>query len=90
MELKDVENLAELARLDLSAGEKEKMLQDFDSILKYVNEIEGVSVSQTKTDHRLHNIWREDEPETRDFDRDLIISQFPEEYDGFLKVKKIL
>jgi hypothetical protein len=41
-----------------------------------------------------YNVWREDLPaqagEIRDFSRELIIGQFPNAQDGFLKVKKIL
>ena len=89
MEIKDVENLAELARIDLTLPEKEGLLKDFDSILAYVGQIEKLSVDVTP-EYRLKNIWREDAEELRDFSKELIIKQFPDSQDGFLKVKKIL
>jgi Asp-tRNA(Asn)/Glu-tRNA(Gln) amidotransferase C subunit len=38
----------------------------------------------------LHNVWREDNEEPREFSKELIIGQFPDAMEGFLKVKKIL
>ena len=90
MDIKDVENLAELARLELSMEEKEAMLKDMDSILDYVKQIEKVEVGDTAPVYNLKNVWREDKTETREFSSELITEQFPDSKDGFLKVKKIL
>jgi len=90
MDIKDVENLAELARLDLSHTEKEEILHDMDGILAYVKQIEEVEVEDIKSDPELKNVWREDAEETRAFSPELIVEQFPDSKDGFLKVKKIL
>ncbi|OGI60413.1 hypothetical protein A2641_00075 [Candidatus Nomurabacteria bacterium RIFCSPHIGHO2_01_FULL_37_25] len=98
MNIKDVENLANLARIELGEDEKKEILSDMESILEYVKQIEKVEVparqlaggDDTKNEHDLINVWREDKPVQRDFSRDLIISQFPDSKDGFLKVKKIL
>jgi aspartyl-tRNA(Asn)/glutamyl-tRNA(Gln) amidotransferase subunit C len=90
MQIKDIENLAELAKIELNQTEKENLLKDMDSILDYVKQIESVQVSDIKLDYPNKNVWREDEPEARVFSHDLIISQFPDRHDGFVKVKKIL
>jgi len=90
MDIKDVENLAKLARIDLNKEEKEKILSDIGGILQYVRQIEEVKVDDVKTDQVLHNVWREDEIIKRDFDKNIITDQFPDSQDGFLKVKKIL
>jgi aspartyl-tRNA(Asn)/glutamyl-tRNA(Gln) amidotransferase subunit C len=90
MNIKDVENLAELARLELSIEEKEAMLKDMDSILDYVKQVEKVEVSETNPIYNLKNVWREDKMEPREFSRELIVEQFPDSKGGFLKVKKIL
>ncbi len=90
MEIKDVENLAELARIELTADEKKEILSDMKGILEYVKQIEGVKVNDVKTEYSLTNAWREDKAEPRSFSRDLLIGQFPDAQDGFLKVKKIL
>lgn len=90
MNIKDVENLAELARIELTQEEKQSYLEDFDSILGYVKQIQEIEAIDIKKENKLHNIWREDELVPREFSKKLIVEQFPEEQDGFLKVKKIL
>ena len=90
MEIKDVENLAELARIELSNEEKQPFLKDFDSILGYVKQIESTEGVEVETEYKLKNVWREDEVVSRGFSHELIIKQFPDSKDEFLKVKKIL
>lgn len=90
MNIKDVENLAGLARIDLSEDEKKELLSDMKGILEYVKQIEAVKVEEIKLEFKVYNIWREDEIISREFSRELIIKQFPDSQDGFLKVKKIL
>ena len=100
MDIKDVENLARLARIDLTDEEKQAMLKDMKSILDYVDQIEKVKLPDTRSEHDLRNIWRVDEALPREFDRELIVGQFPDSKparpdgrsggDGYLKVKKIL
>lgn len=96
MEIKDIEKLAELAKIELNSDEKEKLLKDMDGILDYVKQIKEVEVEDMEPEYEHRNIWREDlsvgEGEKIDsiFSRDLIISQFPDSQDGFVKVKKIL
>ena len=95
MQIKDVENLARLARIELDEAEKEGLLKDFESILGYVQQIEEVELPKENTvsvgqTEGLYNAWREDEETPREFSRELITGQFPDSQDGFLKVKKIL
>lgn len=90
MNIKDVENLAELAKLELSQEEKESLLHDMEGILGYVKQIEEVEVGDVKVHDAHYNVWREDKTEQGEFSKDLIAEQFPDSQDGFLKVKKIL
>ena len=90
MDIKDVENLAELARIELSMDEKKAILKDMEGILDYVKVIESVEVEDIVPEYDLKNVWREDENRSVSFSRDFIIKQFPDSQDGFLKVKKIL
>ena len=90
MDIKDVENLAELARIELLEDEKKGLLSDMKGILEYVKQIEEVKVLDIKSSYELHNVWREDEIVLREFSKDIITAQFPDFQDGFLKVKKIL
>ena len=90
MDIKDVENLAELAKIDLNEEEKKQILKDMDGILKYVKTIEKVKVEETNSKFDVYNVWREDKVEPQEFYKDSIIKQFPDSRDNFLKVKKIL
>lgn len=90
MEIKDVEKLAELARLELADDEKSTLLKDLDGVISYVKTIEEAQIDDIELELDNYNVWREDENKDQDFSVDLIIGQFPEEHDGFLKVKKIL
>ncbi|MEK7564448.1 MAG: Asp-tRNA(Asn)/Glu-tRNA(Gln) amidotransferase subunit GatC [Patescibacteria group bacterium] len=90
MELKDVENLANLARIELDEEEKKSLLTDMQGILEYVKQIESVEVEDIEPDYKVHNVWREDTLEPRNFSKELILEQFPDTQDNFLKVKKIL
>ena len=90
MNIRDVENLAKLARIELTEEEKSELLSDMDSILEYVKQVEKMKVENTKPELTTYNVWREDQIEPREFSRELITGQFPDSKDGFLKVKKIL
>lgn len=90
MNIGDVENLAELAKLELSSEEKEVMLSDMEGILGYVKQIESVDAGDIQTEYTTYNVWREDEEDSREFSKEIITKQFPDAQDGFLKVKKIL
>ena len=90
MNIKDVENLAELAKLELSEDEKKSLLKDMEGILGYVKQIESVKIRDVQEEYRLYNVWREDTKEKCEFSLELIEKQFPDSQDGFLKVKKIL
>ena len=90
MEIKGVENLAELARIELSENEKKTLLADMESILGYVRQVEAVEVGDTEQAYNLSNVWRGDVLEPREFDKASIREQFPASQDGFLKVKKFL
>ncbi|MDD5721525.1 MAG: Asp-tRNA(Asn)/Glu-tRNA(Gln) amidotransferase subunit GatC [Candidatus Pacebacteria bacterium] len=90
MNIKDVENLASLARIELSEEEKKNLLSDMESILGYVKQIEELKVEDVELEYKVHNVWREDEIIPREFSKELITNQFPDKQDAFLKVKKIL
>ena len=90
MEIKDIEKLAELAKIELTDMEKQALLKDLDGILDYVKQIESVEVKDVDVEYPNKNVWREDKIEPREFSREEIINQFPDSQDGFVKVKKIL
>jgi aspartyl-tRNA(Asn)/glutamyl-tRNA(Gln) amidotransferase subunit C len=98
MDIKDVENLASLARIELTEDEKNDLLSDMESILGYIKQIErpAADVDDFEANQNVTNVWREDvlvdenSSQASKFSKELIIGQFPDKQDGFLKVKKIL
>jgi len=90
MDIKDVENLANMVRIELGEDEKKELLSDMKNILGYVKQIEEVKIEDINPELKTYNVWREDEIIPREFSRELIADQFPNAQDGFLKVKKIL
>lgn len=92
MEIKEIENLAKLCRIELSDGEKEELLGEMDSILDFVNQIQKVKIEdKKKTIGKLRNIIRNDEnPHQSGQYTDDILAMAPKTEKGYFKVKKIL
>lgn len=90
MEIKDVTNLSELAKIELSDTEKEKILHDMEGILTYVKQIEEVEVENYEENFINKNVFREDKILENYPDKNMIKNQFPDRYESFVKVKKIL
>ncbi len=73
-----MENLAQLARIELNENEKKDLLSEMEGILSYVKQIEKVKVDDMKNDENNVNIWREDILEPREFSRESMVEQFPD------------
>ena len=89
---KDIDNLAQLARLDIPADEKETLRKEVDSILGYVSDIQKLSGGEVKKKAgEVRNVLREDENPhlPGEFSEDLL-AEVPHRQDNFVKVKKIL
>ncbi|OGD67186.1 hypothetical protein A2442_02220 [Candidatus Campbellbacteria bacterium RIFOXYC2_FULL_35_25] len=92
MEIKDIEKLAELARIEMSQQEKEKILGEMDSILGFIDQIQGAKVDiNGREAGEVRNIMREDgDPhESGKYTKD-ILKGAPKTRDGYVEVKKIL
>lgn len=90
----DVKKLANLARLDLTDPEIEKLRGEIDSIVAYIDTIQKVPLPEgiAASPHLdLQNVMRTDgDPhETGLYTKD-IVDQFPDKQGNALKVKKIL
>ncbi len=93
LEIKDIEKLGKLARIELSDAEKAKFLKEIDPILGYVTQVNAV-VSSIGTDKKVpehHNITRLDTGVTdTGSNTDVVVKNFPQKESNYLKVKKIL
>ena len=89
---KDIEKLANLARLDIPDSEKESLRKEVDSILGYVGEIQKLAGSEVKKEAgEVRNVLRADgNPHlTGEFTEELI-EEAPRRQDNYVKVKHIL
>ena len=89
---KDIDNLAQLARLYIPSDEKETLRKEVDSILGYVSDIQKLSGGEIKKEAgEIRNVLREDvNPHLPgEFSEDLL-AEAPRRQENFIKVKKIL
>ena len=90
--IKDVEYLANLAKLELSDEEKKRFQLELSNIIKYIdqlNELNTKNVPITSHVTRLQNVFREDEV-LPSLSPDQALANAPEKKDGFFKVPRVI
>ncbi|OGD68690.1 hypothetical protein A2996_02990 [Candidatus Campbellbacteria bacterium RIFCSPLOWO2_01_FULL_34_15] len=92
MDIKDIEKLALLARIELSEEEKQKMVKEMDSILVFIDQIQKADVNITEREAgEVRNIMREDgEPHESGIYTEDILKEAPKTRGDYVEVKKIL
>lgn len=93
LEIKDIEHLAKLARIELTEDEKVKYLKDISAILGYVDQIQEIvsKSGEKRIVGDLRNVIRTDEVlNTPNSNTESIVAEFPKKEGDRLKVKKIL
>jgi aspartyl-tRNA(Asn)/glutamyl-tRNA(Gln) amidotransferase subunit C len=88
----DVDYVAGLAQLELDDTTKQRMVQDLDKILGYMdklNELDTASVEPMMHAMEMTNVFREDVVEDS-LPRDIALSQAPSHDDEYFLVPKIL
>ena len=89
---KDVEHIAELARLRFDESELENFTQELNQILTYVeklNELDTERVEPLSHPIEGYNIFREDKTVTS-IPREEALKNAPESNDEFFKVPKVI
>ena len=88
--VKDVEHVAKLARLELTEDEKVLYTKQLGDVLKYVdqNEVDTSDVKPMTQVIDFVNVMREDVPH-QEISKEALMSNAPEEENGFFKVPKI-
>ena len=87
----DIQNLADLARIEVTPEEAEKLTSEVDSILDYVGQIKDISGDIQGEVPKLRNIMREDiVTNERGGYTEKLLSNAPAREKNYLKVKKIL
>jgi aspartyl-tRNA(Asn)/glutamyl-tRNA(Gln) amidotransferase subunit C len=88
----DVEHVAELARLELTAAEKEQFVTQLNHILTYfekLNELDTTGIEPTSHVLPMSNVLREDEVRPS-LEREMVLQNAPEESHFFFKVPRII
>jgi len=89
---KDVEDVAQLARLELDESEIVKFTGQLNAILEYVDMLDKVNTDGVEpTAHvlPLKNVMRADEAKPS-LPRELALANAPEQEDGYFKVPKVM
>ena len=93
MNPQDIENLAKLARMELSEAEKASLASDMKNILAFVDQIKEADIDMD-AEGRLgpvYNVFRSDEnPHETGIHTEALVSAAPDREGDFVKVKKIL
>lgn len=89
----EIDNIANLSRLDLSEKEKKMYAEQLSVVFDYIKMLEKVNtedVAETCQVTGLEDIVRKDEVKECDEEaRQKLIEQFPEKIGDLLKVKKV-
>ncbi len=86
-----IEKIAKLSRLELTDAEKEKYADQLSAVLDYVgklNEVDTENVEITAQVTGLKNVYRKDEVQQCDFQKELI-KQSAESKDNLIKTKSV-
>lgn len=90
--IKDVEHIANLARIELTKEEKEKMEKELSAILDFVgklNEADTKDIEPMTGGTDLTNITREDEEQKPLGDAESLVGASPMKEKGFVEVKAV-
>jgi len=90
--VRDVEHVAQLARLELSDREKELFAGQLGAILRYIeklNELDTDGVEPTSHVLPISNVMRDDEPRPS-WPLDKVLENAPDKEDGQFRVPAVL
>lgn len=93
MDIKTIEYVANLARIDVEDTEKESVAKDLSGVLDYIDQIQTIAkkVSGAESQYLLKNVASDDRYENEPFQyTNSILDQAPEKEDQFFVVKKVL
>ena len=87
----DISALAKLARLEVSAGELEKLKKEIPDILAFVEAIQEAPVSKEATTPELRNVMRADEnPHESGKYTDVLLRAAPAQENNRIVVKQVV
>ncbi len=90
--IKDVEYIANLARLEFKEEEKEKFTEQFNRILEYMNKLNELDTTNVEPLYHvidIKNVFREDIVKPS-YPREEILKNAPSKTEYFFKVPKVI
>ena len=89
----DIDYVANLARLDLSADEKAKLGTELEDILGYFDKLSTVDVEGVEPmahAHAVYNVWREGDQPGETYSPEVLTKMAPEHRDNQVIVPKVV
>jgi aspartyl-tRNA(Asn)/glutamyl-tRNA(Gln) amidotransferase subunit C len=89
----DIDYVAHLARLDLSASEKAKLGIQLTDILGHFEQLEAINVEGVEPmahAHAVQNVWREGDQAGATYSAEQVATMAPESRDGQVVVPKVV
>lgn len=91
--LEDILHLAELSNISLDEKQITSLQKDLDNIVKYISQLDELDtegVEPTYQVFEMQNVWREDEIQTFEADREDLLALTKDVKDHQIKVPKVL
>lgn len=89
----EIKHLAKLSRLSILPKDMQKLMQDFDSILAYIGQLNELDIPEQSSPEipPLRNVFRDDDNSVEDTTgAEKLIKAFPKSSKSALVVKKII
>lgn len=89
----DILHLAELSNISLDEKQITSLQKDLDNIVKYISQLDELDtegVEPTYQVFEMQNVWREDEIQTFEADREDLLDLTKDVKDHQIKVPKVL
>lgn len=90
---KDVLHLAELSNISLSEDQIEPLIKDLDNIVNYFSQLDELNTENVEPTYQcfdMQNVWREDNIEEFEANREDLLALTVESEDNQIKVPKVL
>ena len=89
----EIEHLAKLSDFDLTDAEVDQLQPDLQNIIKYISQLDELDtdgVEPTYQVFEMDNIWRADEIQPQQADREQLLALAPDSENHQIKVPKVL
>lgn len=93
LSIQEVENIAGLARIELTPPERGQLTLQLSSILDYVDQLQSIDTSGIEPTSQvtgLADVWREDDVKRCELTREQLLANAPMSENGYIKVRRVL